>query len=167
MPGVVVIPGAIFLPHRHNLCFAAMCASILGPFIVQYSSQMNMIYKKQMFAPHKFSKYGFFKRAYLISQLTCIGLVLTVATDILFKVQNVADVLSLVLCCGSRKKRNLPRMISLCLQKLIDSSLEMTDFEVENYREQSLYTQVIFEDFIMAFVYHLVIFDAVDDFGID
>ena len=120
-----------------------------------------------MFAQHKFSKYGLAKRIFLFAQLTCVGPLLTLVTDILFKVQNLADVLSLVLCCGSKKKRNIPRMISVSLQKLISRSLEMTDFEIDNFREQSLYTQVIFEDFVMAVLYNLIILEVVDDFEIN
>jgi len=141
--------------HDYNKCFVWICLAVFGPVMIQYSSQMYMLYQKGMFTSHKFNKCGPVKRAYLTLQLSCFGVLFIIATDIFFKVKNFIHVLLLPFSNCSTKIRSIQQKISVFLQALIENAFDMTDYDVINYREQREYAQVIFEDSLMLIIYTL------------
>lgn len=148
--------------HDYNKCFVLICLAVFGPVMIQYSSQMYMLYQKEMFVSQKFNKCGPVKRTYLILQLTCFGVLFIFARDTFFKVKIFIDVFLLPLSYCSSKIRSLRQKISVSLQALIEYAFDMTDFDVQNYREQSKYAQVIFEDFLMLIFFALYLFKKLD-----
>jgi len=130
--------------------------------MVQYSSQMYMLYQKGLFASQKYNRCGPVKRTYLNLQLTCFGVLFIFARDIFFKVKNFIDVFLLPFSYCSTKIRSLQQKISVFMQAVIENAFEMTDYDVQNYREQSKFAQVIFEDFLMLIFFALYLFKKLD-----
>ena len=58
--------GVMQVTHHYNLCFVWICLATFGPYIVQYSSQMSMMYQKGIFDESRFEKFTFRKKAFLV-----------------------------------------------------------------------------------------------------
>ena len=57
--------GVVQVSHHYNLCFVCICLAVFGPYIVQYSSQMSMMYQKGIFNENRFKNFTTMKKVFL------------------------------------------------------------------------------------------------------
>lgn len=144
--------------YDYNICFVWISLSTFGPFLIQYASQMNLLYQKGAFSSQNLNRIGIFKKVCLFFQLTAIGLVLIPLIDILIKVHNVINVLFLPFCCCKRRGKALNERVHNCLTQFTLRLTNMNEFELHNFKSQSKYTQMLFEDLMMVLLDALVVF---------
>ena len=51
--------------HDYNKCFIWISMCVFGPYIIQYSTQMSMLYQKGVFEANKMKRHSFLKRVCL------------------------------------------------------------------------------------------------------
>lgn len=69
--------------YDYNICFSWIMLATFGPFIIQFSTYMNLLYHKEWYTNKKFKKAGKCKQLFLIVTLTCLGAVVMLMIDIM------------------------------------------------------------------------------------
>jgi hypothetical protein len=81
--------------------------------------------------------------------MTALGLIMIPITDILFKLQTLINVLFLPFRCSNKDGMALNSRIREYTSKKIMRLTDMNEYEIESFKKQSKYTQLIFEDLLM------------------
>ena len=131
--------------------------AIFGPSIIQYSSYMNLLYHKGIYQHDNYTKESSAKRLCLLLSLTWLGLVVIPLVDLLLKMENIISVLLIPFVCFKKNGQSFNERISQGIRQYIQDTLEMNDFEIENFKQQSKFTQMIFEDLVMILLDVLVV----------
>ena len=131
--------------------------AIFGPSIIQYSSYMNLLYHKGIYQHDNYTKESSAKRLCLLLSLTWLGLVVIPLVDLLLKMENIISVLLIPFVCFKKNGQSFNERISQGIRQYIQNTLEMNDFEIENFKQQSKFTQMIFEDLVMILLDVLVV----------
>ena len=89
-------------------------------------------------------------------QLLGVGVLNVIATDILLKLKNLVELLLAPLnFCGRRGKatrKNIRSKLSVWMEQTLD----MNQFEIKNFKQQSIYAQLLFEDSLMILLDSLI-----------
>ena len=94
--------------HDYNICFIWIILASIGPFLIQYSSQINILYHKGTYQNNNFDRQGIMKRLYFLLQVTAIGLLFIPMIDIILKIQGILQFILLPLCCNCKKSKSPP-----------------------------------------------------------
>lgn len=117
-----------------KICFVWIAMAIFGPSIIQYSSYMNLLYHKGIYQHENYSQESCAKRMCLLLSLTWLGLVVIPLIDLLIKLENIINVILIPFTCCKKNGRSLNERIRLRIRLHIQGTLEMNDFEIENFK---------------------------------
>ena len=80
-----------------------------------------------------------------------------IAIDILFKLENLLRLLLVPLSFCGRRGKETREKASRHLGVWVEQTLDMNQFEMNNFKQQSKYAQLVFEDFLMLLLDLLVV----------
>ena len=143
--------------HDYNVCFVWICLTVFGPYLIQYSSYINQLYHKGVYKQGTFHNQSFCKKLFLFFQMTAAGLIFIPTIDFIFKLQNLVKVVTLPFNCRNKRGIAYNDAINQRFRIWIDKTLNMNEFEIVNFKQQSKFTQTIFEDWMMLLLDALII----------
>lgn len=133
----------------YNICFVWICLATFGPYLVQFSSHMSLLYNKGVYQDKNLKGFGCCKKLSLLIQLSAFGFIQILLIDLVLKIETVINALLIPFTCGKKGMKPLRQRVQERLRSSIGEALEMTDFEIMNFKQQSKYIQFVFEDFPM------------------
>ena len=124
----------------YNICFVWISLAIFGPYIIQYSSYISLLYHKGTYQYQNYMEESLAKRLCLIISLTWLGLIIIPLMDIMLKLENLVNVLFLPFDCCKCGNQPLNARIRQGVRTYIKGALEMNEFEIGNFKQQSKFT---------------------------
>lgn len=128
------VAGSDFV-HDYNKCFVWISLSTFGPYLIQYASQINLLYQKGAFQDQNLERIGILKRLYLILHMTVIGLIFVPAIDFMIKFQTVINILFLPFGCCKKRGKPLNERVRDSMSLQIMRATDMNEFEIDSFKQ--------------------------------
>lgn len=146
--------------NHYSICFSWIMLATFGPFIIQFSTYMSMLYHKEWYTDGKFKNAGKCKQIFLIITLTCFGAIVMFIIDMLQKIEAMVNFIMIPFSCKLKSKKPIRQSVQEGMKWFFKEQFDLNQFDLEQFNQQRKYTQMIYEDIVM-FALNIFIFSGI------
>lgn len=117
---------------------------------------MNLLYHKSFYSNNYLKNTRLGQKTILMIAFSFLGVFLMPLIDVLTKVELSLNVLLLILCCFGKRSIICQLRIQKVFQKKFEGLFGINEYEKENFKQQTKYSQLIFEDLLMLILDALI-----------
>ena len=113
-----------------NISFVLISLSIFCPYLIQFSTRINMLYHRGMFKKDNLRRITKVKHVCLLLQISFIGVIFIPFIHIMLILQTVLKIITLPLACFKKNGMPLNQKVSVRVQYWIKLLTEMNEYSI-------------------------------------